>query len=104
VAGDPADPVTTPIEECGQGEEAGGDNEWLGDRGVANGVCVRHCAVRDQVDSRGIRDRTEVIAKTGLAEPGLKESGGLGTLAGADNDDHVSSLLSGGSSSVVLLA
>ncbi len=68
----------------------GGDDERLGDGGVVDGVGVATRCRGREVDAGGVGERGEVVGERGLGEPGGEESGGLGALSGADDDNHVS--------------
>ena len=75
--------------ECPQGEQAGADEQWLGHRGVLDGVLVGRRAVGDEVDLGGVGQCGQLVTQAGQLEPRGEEARGLGALAGADDDDHV---------------
>ena len=76
--------------EGAQGEQAGADEQRLGDGGVLDRLLVRGRAVGDEVDPGGVGEGGEVLTGTGQLEPRGEEARGLRALAGADDDDHVS--------------
>jgi len=82
----------TTVEQRAETEDAGRDDERLGDGSVADRVGVRDGAVPDEVDAGGLRERSEAVAEGGVREPRLEESGGLGALTRGDDDDHAFSL------------
>jgi hypothetical protein len=93
VSGDPSDESAAPVvEQSGKGEQAGGDNERLGDGGIADGVGVARCPVRQKIDPDGVGHSDDLIAETLLSEPRVQEARGLRSLAGRDDNDHFSSL------------
>ena len=75
-----------------QGEQPGADEQRLGDRGVLDRVLVGRRAVGDEVDLGGVGQCGQLVTQAGQLEPRGEEAGGLGALAGADDDDHVSTL------------
>ncbi len=68
--------------------QAGGNQEGLGDLGVADGVGVCFGAVVREVDARHGGQPLESRRELLVLQPGRQESGGLGTLARSDNDEH----------------
>ena len=82
-------------EQRERGEQPGGDDERLGDGGVADrvGVGVVPWWARS---SRRRRTATRPRAQAGELEPGGQEAGGLGALAGADETSTLHSLGSRG--------
>ena len=72
-----------------QGEQPGADEQWLGDRGVLDGLLVGRRAVGDEVDLGGVGQCGQLVTQAGQLEPRGEEARGLGALAGADDDDHV---------------
>ena len=87
VAGDAVRPVTGGDERA-PGEQARGDDEGLGDLGVADAVGIPLGSGGDEVDlgERGVL--LEQLAGAFGVEPRGEEPGGLRTLAREDGDDH----------------
>ncbi len=73
-------------------EQAGADEQGLRDGGVLDGVLVGRRAVGDEVDLGRVGEHAEPVTQAGELEPRAEEAGGLGALAGADENDHGSSL------------
>jgi hypothetical protein len=80
VAGHAADPVPTAVEQGAQGEQAGRDDEGLGDGGVADGVGVRDSAVpagrsdaASESVSRWSRELSGFGVTQGVRKPGVWE-------------------------------
>jgi hypothetical protein len=91
VPGDRADPrerVGRVGEEVECRDEAGGDQQRLGDLGVADGVRVGLGAVVGEVDARDRGQPVEPRGEGRVLEPRREEAGGLGPLAGSDDDEH----------------
>ena len=91
VAGDRADlaeGVGRVREERERGDQAGGDQQRLGDRGVADRLGVGLGAVVGQVEAGDGRQPVEARGEGRVLEPGREETGGLGALAGSDDDEH----------------
>ena len=80
--------VGGPAGQRAQGEQAGTDEQRLGDRGVLDGVLVGRRAVGDEVDLGGVGECGQLVTQAGQLEPRGEEARGLGALAGADDDDH----------------
>ena len=80
------------LEQRGQTDQPGGDDQRLGHRGVADRVRVRDGAVRGEVDTDRLRVRGDLLGHRGDGEPRLEESGGLGALTRGDDDNHAFSL------------
>ena len=72
--------------ECGQ--QAGGDQQRLRDRGVANGLGVGLGPVVHEVQTGHRRHPVQPFGERGLRYPGSEESGRLGSLTGGDNGEH----------------
>jgi hypothetical protein len=92
VAGDGADlaeRVRGVREELERRDQTGGDQQRLRDPGVADRLGVRLGAVVRQVQVGDGREPREARREGRILEPGLEESGGLGALAGSDDDEHV---------------
>ena len=91
VAGDRADlaeRVGRVREQLERGDQAGGDQQRLGDLGVADGLGVRLGAVVGQVEPGDGREPVEAGGERRVLEPGGEEAGGLGSLTGSDDDEH----------------
>ena len=69
-----------------------GHQEGLGDLGVADGLRVGLGAVVRQVDAGDRGEPLEAGREDGVLEPGREEAGGLGPLAGSDDDEHVTTV------------
>ena len=96
VAGDGADlaeRVGRVREELEGGDQAGGDQQRLGDLGVADRRRRRPRCRSGR--GRGRRPWTATRAgraNVGVLEPGREEAGRLGALAGSDDDEHGTTL------------
>ncbi len=81
---------------CGNSSRAasrlGGDQQRLGDGGVADRVRVRLGAVVDEVEAGDRGQPAQPFAERGVLDPGGQEAGGLGPLAGSDDGEHTSTL------------
>ena len=95
VAGDRAD-LLEGVGGCGKTlegrDQAGRDQQRLGDLGVADRVGVRLGAVVGQVEAGDRREPVEARGERRVLEPGREEAGRLGTLAGSDDHEHVTQL------------
>ena len=72
-----------------QADQAGADDERLGDRGVLDRVGVGDGAVGDEVEPGDRGEPAQPVAHPGQLEPGGEEAGGLGALSRADESEHV---------------
>ena len=75
-------------EQLEGGEQAGGDQQRLRDGGVADRLRVGLGAVVDQVEAADRGEPAEPLGEGRVLEPGRQEAGGLGPLAGSDDDEH----------------
>ena len=80
-------------EQRQQRDQAGTNDEGLGDRGVADGVRIRGGAVGEEVDAADARQPLQPLTNAGDVQPGGQKAGGLRTLAGGDDDEHVVAFL-----------
>ena len=62
-----------------QGEQAGADEQRLGDGGVLDGVLVGRRAVRDEVDLGGVGEGGQPVTQAGQLEPRAEEAPGSGS-------------------------
>ena len=95
VAGDGADLVERVgrvREELEGRDQAGRDQQRLGDLGVADRLGVGLGAVVGQVEAGDRGEPVEARGERRVLQPGLEEAGSLGTLAGSDDDEHTSTL------------
>ena len=67
------------------GEQAGGDEERLGDRGVLDGLGIGLGAVVDKVEPDDIAEFTQAGRELRILQPWGEEAGGLGALSGRDD-------------------
>ena len=91
VAGDGADlreRVGRVREQLERGDQAGGDQQRLGDLGVADRLGVGLGAVVGEVEAGDGGEPVEARGEGRVLEPGREEAGGLGALAGSDDDEH----------------
>ena len=79
-------------EELQRGDQPGGHQQRLGDRGVADRLGVGLGAVVDQVQPGAGRQPAQPVLEVGQLEPGREEAGGLGALTGSDDDEHLPTL------------
>ena len=93
VAGDGAGPsaATGPEQSIG-GEQCGGDEERLRDRGVANLLRRHRRAGGDQVDARRLGPPAQPVGGTGQLQPGAQLPWGLRALSGGEDREHVFNL------------
>ncbi len=75
-------------EELQGGDQAGGHEQRLSDLGVPDRLGVRERPVTHEVKSRHGGEPLEAGAEDRVLDPGSEESGGLGPLAGGDDDEH----------------
>ena len=76
-------------EQLQRGQQAGGHQQRLGDRRVADGLGVRLGAVVRQVQAADRRQPGQPAGEgRGLGQPGLEEAGGLRALAGRHDREH----------------
>ena len=75
-------------EQVERGDQAGGDQQRLGDRGVADRVGVGLGAVVGEVEAGDRGQPVEPRGEGRVLEPGREEAGGLGALTGGDDDEH----------------
>lgn len=80
------------------GEQAGRDQQWLRDRGVADRLRVGLRAVVGEVDSGDRGQPVEPAGEGGIFQPRFEESWGLGALTRRDDDEHVTTLPEPGAS------
>jgi hypothetical protein len=99
--GDLPDRVTSNGRGCGQvcvgrqspkGEQTGGDDERLGNPGVTDGVGVRRRAMGDEVQTGDLRVLLKQPPVGRVIKPRRKETGRLGALAWAYENNHATSL------------
>ena len=83
-------------EQLEGGEQAGGDQQRLGDGGVADRLRVGLGAVVDQVEAGDRGQPGEALGGSWVLEPGGQEAGGLGPLAGSDDGEHTSTAVAPG--------
>lgn len=76
-------------------EQAGGDQERLGDGRVADLVRVGLRAVVGKVEPDGVGPGRDAVGGTGEVEPGSQEAGRLSALAGSDEYEHPHTLSCG---------
>ena len=86
VAGDQADVVHGQV--LG-GQQGGGDEQWLGARGVPDLVGVGLGAEVDEIDAGEGGPPPQARFGAGQVEPGREEAGLLGALAGREYGEHV---------------
>ena len=84
--------VGAEVEDGPQARQRGGHEQRLRDGGVPDGVGVGRGAVGDQVEARGRRGPRDRLGDGRQLEPGGEHAGGLGTLTGADDDEHPTTL------------
>ena len=70
-------------------DQAGGDQQRLGDLGVTDRVGIGLGAVVGEIEPGHRRQRLEAGAESAVLEPGREESRRLGALTGSDDDQHV---------------
>ena len=76
-------------EQLEGGDEAGGDQQRLGDLGGSDGLGVGGGAVLDEVETGHGGEPLEARGEGRVLEPGGEETGGLGPLTRGDDDEHV---------------
>ena len=88
VAGHARELVPAPaVDDRGEAQQRGRDDQGLGDRGIPDRVGVADRAVRAQIDPGCVGESAEMLGEPGFGEPGVEESGGLRALSGRDDDD-----------------
>src|SRR5690606_39231097 len=88
VSGDAAESGSLGVAQLLPGEDTRGDDERLGDRGVADLVGIPLGAGGDEVDARSLRVALEALTSACGLEPRNQESRGLRTLSGESGNNH----------------